>query len=413
MVNVPFGLARFKIKIPTAGAVLTFFYALWFVAEFCFVHTLFSQIALFLFVAVAALVFLTRLRASPSLLLAVYLLFCFVAYLNIRLGYSIAPAESRDLLSTLLLNFVFFVALDFYYAQVADVDSFAFYRLFVALAVVVSVVLAAQNLFTYGTLLFREDVLNPNAVAILDAYAVFLLIVRGKHRFWIAPLTVFIILSGTRKAVILLAVAVVLYYCFKYPKRLPKYVALAAALWLILWLLFTKVDFLYETIGHRMEALFRYLSEGEGDNSILSRAEFAELGIRFFRRRPWLGNGINCFHTLHGAYDTYSHNNFVELLFSVGVIGFAAYYLMYAILIFRALWLWWKTRNECALLALCLSVSTLVIDYAIVSYYSRSSLFILFLSAALCRKCKATETATPEAPEPHTQFAAVRRRWRV
>lgn len=393
MVNVPYGPARFKIKLPTAGTALSFLYALWFVAEVCFAHTLFSQITLFLFVAGAAVVFLLYRNASPSLLLAVYLLFCFVAYLNIRLGYSIVPAQSYDLLQTLLLNFVFFLALDYYYTHCTDVGSFAFYRLFVALAVVVSLILSVQNLMTYGTLLFREQDINPNTVAIFDAYAVFLLIVRGKHRLWIFPLAVFILLSGTRKAVILLAVAVLLYYCFKYPKRLPKYVAAFGVLCLLLWLLCTRVNVLYETIGQRMEALFRYLSGGEGDNSILSRADFAELGMRHFRRRPWIGNGINCFHTLPGAFDTYSHNNFVELLFSVGVIGFAVYYLMYAILIIQSVRLWFQTRNENALFALCLSVSALAIEYAIVSYYSRSSLFILFLCAALCRKCKKEETA--------------------
>lgn len=411
MVPVSYGLARFKLKSPTVGTVLTFLYALWFVAEFCFEHTVVSRITLLLFVAGAALFFLLRLRASPSPLFIFYLLFCLVAVLNVRLGFSVAPEDSRTLIGTLLLNFVFFLALDYYYTYETDVSSDSFYRLFVALAVLASVILLVQNLIAYGNVLFREQDINPNTVAILDAYAVFFLIVRGKHRFWILPLAAFIVLSGTKKAVILLAVAVVLYYCFKYPKRLPKYLIIFGVLFFLLWQLLLRVDFLYQTLGQRMEALFRYLGGGEGDATIFSRAYYAELGMNYFRRRPWTGHGIGCFHTLPGSYGNYSHNNFVELLFSVGIVGFVFYYLMYAFLIFHSLRLWFKTKNNCALLSLCLSVSTLAIDYAIVSYYSRSLLFMLFLCQALCRKCQSAKTA-PMAPGTDTRFAALRRRWR-
>ena len=66
-----------------------------------------------------------------------------------------------------------------------------------------------------------------------------------------------------------------------------------------------------------------------------------EFGWELFKERPVHGYGMNNFSQKY-YLNTYSHNNYIELLVSCGIVGFALYY---AMLLLPALGLLFKRKK--------------------------------------------------------------------
>src|SRR5690606_29786498 len=73
----------------------------------------------------------------------------------------------------------------------------------------------------------------------------------------------------------------------------------------------------------RVNRITDTISGDEVENSSLHRIYFAVEGWEAFKKKPILGYGVNSFRYYYGLY---SHNNFIELLFGLGLIGFLTYY---------------------------------------------------------------------------------------
>ena len=188
-----------------------------------------------------------------------------------------------------------------------------------------------------------------------------------------------------RKSLLAIAVGLLVYFCLKYPQKIFKIVFISAIIFAVAYICLMEIPFLYDSIGHRMESLFSLMAGGEGDDSAEARQEFIELGMKYFRMSPALGNGLNCFTLLTW---TYSHNNYVELLFSVGVLGTVAYYLMYVSVAVRAIRQYSRRRSNASILAITLIVVCLLMDIAMVSYYERSAILFLILCNTLSKEKK-------------------------
>ena len=105
------------------------------------------------------------------------------------------------------------------------------------------------------------------------------------------------------------------------------------------WIIFNVPQF-YNSIGFRMESLINLVT-GQGLNSFdIGRQDMSLFGIDFWTQIPVLGYVINNYQILFGRIfgaQTYSHNNYIEMLVNLGMLGFITYYSYYIILI-RSLW---------------------------------------------------------------------------
>ena len=101
-----------------------------------------------------------------------------------------------------------------------------------------------------------------------------------------------------------------------------------------------------------------------------------------FWQKPILGHGIDSFRTLYGmlgGMETYSHNNFIEMLVSGGVVGFIIYYSIY-VYIFKAMWR--TTFIEKDSFSMCLFViifTMLLVQVSTISYYKTETYTILLM----------------------------------
>ena len=91
------------------------------------------------------------------------------------------------------------------------------------------------------------------------------------------------------------------------------------------------IPFLNEIIGYRIEeALDLFTKTGTGDVSSQNRVGLIGLALQMWSDHPILGLGMNNFPMFQtiGEAGYYAHNNYVELLADLGLVGFCLYYYM-------------------------------------------------------------------------------------
>ena len=149
---------------------------------------------------------------------------------------------------------------------------------------------------------------------------------------------------------------------------------------------------IFDGVRERMDSMLAGIfGTGKTDNSTLIRLEMISIGWNAFLENPIGGIGVGCSHFLTAKYlgwSTYLHNNFVELLSGGGAIGFCLYYGMYAYLFLNLLRYRNIDREHFEICFVWLALM-LVMDYGMVSYYSKAQWFYLmvhFLNIEYCKR---------------------------
>lgn len=190
--------------------------------------------------------------------------------------------------------------------------------------------------------------------------------------------------TGSRKALVFILIGLLFLWARNYKKKWVLMMYPIVLLFLFyLWQLLLSNSFLYEVIGWRLEGLINgILGEGYVDNSTRIRLDMIDDGIEMFQKNPILGQGIDSYAVL-SPYSTYSHNNYIELLVGVGLVGTVIYYSLYLYIIINLL----RKINLSNTIALffMLVTSLLVIEYGVVTYYIEVFVIILSTSFAACQ----------------------------
>lgn len=186
--------------------------------------------------------------------------------------------------------------------------------------------------------------------------------------------TVLIIAGGSRGAFLMWIVC--LGWLFIYTRKADKnfinkfFISLLIGLPL-LFIVSTHADEL--SIFKRLEEFFNlFTTTGNVDNSSLLRISMIQYGFKKFLESPIIGYGLNCFRTLLLSYlgfATYSHNNFIEILCDIGLIGFCLYYGIYYMI--------WKKRKVINPVLFAITLFTFLNGMFDPNYYSKI-LYIVF-----------------------------------
>lgn len=238
-----------------------------------------------------------------------------------------------------------------------------------------------------------NDLFNANTLGMCAAYSIvlniyFMLNERIKFRdVLIIPAVVLEAVTQSRKAIIIVALGVVGLVVLKNLKKkdfgkslLRVFAGLVAIA--LLFVVISRFRFMQSAIK-RMTEIFDMLA-GRGartNNSAWLRFAYTKLGIQLFREHPILGIGIgnaNIYTQLYYGHNHYLHNNYAELLACGGLLGFIVYYSMHIFLL-RGYIRNWKYRNNDYDICLLLMLLIIIVDYGMVSYYSRTNYFYLFM----------------------------------
>ena len=195
----------------------------------------------------------------------------------------------------------------------------------------------------------------------------------------IAFLVVVALITGSRKAVIIILLGSSIYLLLTSQGKKIRTALLALLIFIGMYYVIMEVEFFYAIVGWRIEAFIQgVFGTGDMDSSGELRERLIEIAWDSFKEKPILGVGLDCFRLVSGdilGRYYYAHNNYLELLADIGIIGFISYYSGYLYLI-KHIWKGAKqdrTRN----LLLALMGCVLISEYACVTY--STFLFGLFI----------------------------------
>ena len=189
-------------------------------------------------------------------------------------------------------------------------------------------------------------------------------------------LSLFVIfLTVSKKAMVLAPLLLLTTITFKHLKMKNIVIAVMALIVVFEVLIhYIDMDFMteiYELTLKRVEGLTNLLTGGTGDASSMERETLIVEGIDAFGNNPLLGNGLNNFRLFFGKY---AHNNYIELLVGVGLIGTMLFYAFY-MFIFKSIR---KMPTSIVKRYFYTMVFILLaMDFATVSYYNKLVLFTL------------------------------------
>ena len=224
---------------------------------------------------------------------------------------------------------------------------------------------------------------NPNTLGLymaLGAICSLYLAKECKKVLYYIPSVLFsliAIFTGSRKAFILIILGFAIYLLLNTKKTLrwAIYIPIAAVAFLMIWKVIIANEILYGIIGYRMETLLDSLF-GHGDR--LMRMKIIIEGFRLFSDRPLIGYGANTYQAISG-FGFYSHNNYIEILVSFGLIGFIVYYSFYCYLYVKLVKRWLNGDRSVAF-PLTIIILMLIIESGLCSYFA--DIFQVFI--AIC-----------------------------
>lgn len=236
---------------------------------------------------------------------------------------------------------------------------------------------------------------NANAIGLMTSIAVLACVAiikqgvsKSRLIFYTSAIVLFGYISlftGSRKTLFILMAGIASYFLLTSKNNKVVVLSGISGFIFVFYYLIISVPELYNVLGIRVEGLLAQITgTGSIDSSTLIRMQMIDYGINWFKQNPLIGYGMNNYRTLlSGATgtSTYAHNNYIELLVDVGIIGTAIYYYIY-IYIIKHLFKTARKKETIASLFFVLIILLMVIEYGFVSYYDNLMQLIICLGYA-------------------------------
>lgn len=319
----------------------------------------------------------------------------FIGVCSISIIYAIDKSTAIDKVQTMVLLFILIFSLANYINTYDKLKSLMRYFVYSGLIASIYLLLTAD----YSSLrFFGQELGNPNAIGIILAIsATFTLyfILRDKQYYYsifLLTLIPTIFLTGSRKSLFLICINALIILYLRYNKGTKnklKFIGIVLLIAIISFYLVFNVTLFYNIVGQRIENVFSLISgEKVNEGSINLRIKMIKEGFKLFKNRPFLGYGADNFRVLFaqvpGGRETYSHNNYIELLVNTGVIGFGVYYLMQILVIVDLFKFRKKTDNKIlSHVFLVFMISYLIMALALVYYYNKHFTILLIMSSLI------------------------------
>ncbi len=334
------------------------------------------QLPLYAFFAVC-LLFIKKSHVSSRFLLwyAPFVFICMTSSL-----YAVNFEDATSMFSGLLMALLFGLSASIFLSYDGAIVWIKYSYILVSLFVGIRLIMTFEQK-SWWSRLGENFEMNENLVALyfLIPFCFALDEIQNKKQILLNLITLFVtfyvvLLTGSKKALFAVFIFAFLLSILKAGKITKKMrVLLATAISLVVvYHLVMNVELLYNVLGHRLEAMMETFAAQDGagsDGSTGERGDMILFGLNLFLKSPIWGWGLNSFKGLYGAatgHYAYAHNNYVELLADLGIIGFAWYYS------FLAKMLRYLTKLKGLIKENAFSISLLVVilfyDIAMVSY---------------------------------------------
>ena len=319
--------------------------------------------------------------------LLLFLLICFISS-----NWSIIPflsnRKSIYLFKQMILIFSLYICYqDFSVNKLLKANMWGCYIFVIAL----SFCYGWQNLMYHLLLGARmgNDVLNVNVIGMMGAYAIiinlFFMSSEGfKYSYLICLPTIVVVCATASKkafAIFILGIFLLLIYKIKISHNILstlRKIMFVFSLFLIFGFFLWNIGLLNPIITRIFKMYNAFVGLSGSDNSSKTRLKMISIGLNIFNDNPIWGIGIDNAQIFtykeYGISNYYLHNNYIELLADLGIIGFFIYYWFLIFLLFK----FYKYRKINKIeLFICFSliIIHLVMDYGCVTYESRDNYF--------------------------------------
>lgn len=196
------------------------------------------------------------------------------------------------------------------------------------------------------------------------------------YQFFTAINAIFALLTASKKVFIFIGVYGAICFIFKAknPLKVIRNIFIAFFACIAVYFLIMRIGFLYSLVGYRIETMVAGFLGLETDGSTGFRLSLIQWGLDWFSQKPILGHGLNCYKYLLGStYDTwvgasgvYAHNNYIELMVDIGIVGTIIYYYIYISMVVKSIKL--RKYSELAIYAGAIVMMLLVAEYGQITY---------------------------------------------
>lgn len=198
------------------------------------------------------------------------------------------------------------------------------------------------------------------------------------------------LVSTKRKASLIPFIALVMFFVFKNGIKFKPKVVFRMVIGVLLFSCFLvfsiQNEWAYDTYGYRIYGLISYFTNNadvtEGSvKSLITRSSLKSIAWDNFLYRFPFPIGIGNFAML--SIYPHAHNNYLELLLTLGVLGFVAYYSIYVYLFCKA----WSIKNQSVgVLVIVFLFLNLILDFSTTSYWNLVSVSYLGLMYSIVLK---------------------------
>lgn len=306
-------------------------------------HTVYFQITMFLFVFVVALWMIASKSIYFSGYFAIMVVFIAYHYYLIQFGIAVYPDISFDMVQTLVIGWIAhlvtynFVLVKNNFKRILELFVYGSFAGTISLFIIGwRTVLEGRFLYSTDKFMFLGVSVSGSsnytgficAIAFLMAMVSWIKEKKSKFIYLGGLFASTVFLTGSRKSLALMVIASILLLYKMYPKEKIRNVLLSIVVLCVTYFLITDIPVLYDIMGSRIESALNFFNTGEtSEGSIYARYRFIELGMHYFYLQPINGYGLDSFRFLNDGI--YSHNNYVEMLVSGGVIGAFLFYSTY------------------------------------------------------------------------------------
>lgn len=254
---------------------------------------------------------------------------------------------------------------------------------------------------------------NANTLGLCAATVIFLQIwqsifAKGKRWEIICCVPSLLVIGATqsKKAILLLVVSVFLLFFLRYgfgKKPLKTFMTLILAVAIVIGMVYVASQSeIFSGLFERIQVMINTLTGvGTANYSTQVRLLMMKYGIEWWLQKPFFGYGVGNPHILarqYINYDAYLHNNYVELLCGGGMIGFTLYYAMHINVISKLSKLR-DTDKPLFSLGFAWCILMLIMDFAMVSYYSKLDLFYLMTVFLIVEQMKSEKNEIMESKQ--------------
>lgn len=237
---------------------------------------------------------------------------------------------------------------------------------------------------------------NANTIGFNSVYSVFFAyLVRKDEKNYAKRFLLYIaivlclimmLMTGSKKALFIILSTFSIYLFLLKRNKITTLLLIVVGAFSVYYLIM-NVEGLYLIIGHRIESLINGLISNDiqsFNTSDRTRMRLIEAGWGYFKEKPILGYGLANFKALMNS-TLYSHNNYIEILVSVGLVGAFIYYYAYYFIFVKGIKMHVTFEGK---IALALIIPLVIAEYALVSYLVFQIQFVIIIAMFLVQDVK-------------------------